>query len=354
MSISIRQVSKTFGAFRALDGVNLEVPSGGLTALLGPSGSGKTTLLRIVAGLESVDEGTSGEILFDGQPVTDNPVNRRQVGFVFQHYALFRHMTVFENVAFGLRVKPRAQRPSQAEIRERVQELLRLVQLEQLAQRFPSQLSGGQRQRIALARALAIQPRVLLLDEPFGALDAQVRAELRRWLRHLHDTIHVTSIFVTHDQEEALEVADRVVVMNRGRIEQVGEPNEVFQNPATEFVMKFLGDVNVFHGRLHNAEPVFTGEPAAGDAVRLLVRPHDLTVQMQPGDGVSLQARVYRVLLAGSLVKIELTSQGRVVQVHVPHETYRATPVVAGQEVYLVPKVSRLYGAEAEAIEYVI
>jgi sulfate transport system ATP-binding protein len=354
MSISIRQISKTFGSFRALDAVSLEVASGGLTALLGPSGSGKTTLLRIVAGLESADEGLGGQILFDGLPVTDNPVNRRQVGFVFQHYALFRHMTVFDNVAFGLKVKPRGQRPSKAEIRERVYELLKLVQLEQLAARFPSQLSGGQRQRIALARALAIQPKVLLLDEPFGALDAQVRAELRRWLRHLHDTIHVTSIFVTHDQEEALEVADSIVVMNKGRVEQVGEPNEVFQNPASEFVMKFLGDVNVFHGRLHNEAPVFTDEPRGEGAVRLLVRPHDLTVQLLPGAGISLPAQVCRVLLAGPLAKIELTSQGRVVQVHVPHETYQATPVAAGQRVYLVPKESRLYGAAAEAMEYVI
>ena len=355
MSISIRHVSKTFGSFRALDDVNLEVASGGLTALLGPSGSGKTTLLRIVAGLETPDEKSGGQVLFDGRPVTDNPVNRRQVGFVFQHYALFRHMTVFENVAFGLRVKPRGQRPSRSEIKERVFELLRLVQLEQLAQRFPSQLSGGQRQRIALARALAIQPKVLLLDEPFGALDAQVRAELRRWLRHLHDTIHVTSIFVTHDQEEALEVADSIVVMNKGRIEQVGAPNEVFQNPATEFVLKFLGDVNVFHGRLHNEEPVFGGVTASENNVRLLVRPHDLAVQLHPGSGLSIPAQVYRVLTAGPLVKIELLNgQNNLVQVHVPHDVYRATPVRPEQQVYLVPKESRLYGSESERLEYVI
>jgi len=355
MSISIRNISKTFGSFQALSGVSLEVGSGGLTALLGPSGSGKTTLLRIVAGLEVPDEGSQGQILFDGVPVTDNPVNRRQVGFVFQHYALFRHMTVFENIAFGLRVKPRGQRPQRAEIKERVVELLKLVQLEQLAQRFPTQLSGGQRQRIALARALAIQPKVLLLDEPFGALDTQVRAELRRWLRHLHDTIHVTSIFVTHDQEEALEVADSIVVMNKGRIEQVGEPNDVFQNPASEFVMKFLGDVNVFHGRIQTESQVFTDERQAENGVRLLVRPHDLAVQLQPGAGISIPARVYRVLTAGPLVKIELlNSQGSLVQVHVPHEVYRATPVRPEQAVYLVPKESRLYGSGNEPIEYVI
>jgi len=355
MSITIQNISKTFGAYQALSNVSLEVPSGGLTALLGPSGSGKTTLLRIVAGLESADEGANGRILFDGVPVTDNPVNRRQVGFVFQHYALFRHMTVFENIAFGLKVKPRAERLSRESIKERVFELLKLIQLEQLAQRYPSQLSGGQRQRIALARALAIQPKVLLLDEPFGALDAQVRAELRRWLRHLHDTIHVTSIFVTHDQEEALEVADSIVVMNKGRIEQVGAPNEVFQNPATEFVMKFLGDVNVFHGRLSNDTPVFTDELKDESGVRLLVRPHELTVQLQPGTGISLPAQVYRVLTAGPLVKIELLSaQHNLVQVHVPHEVYRATPVKPQQQVYLVPKESRLYGSGNEPIEYLI
>lgn len=355
MSISIRNIQKTFGAFRALSDVNLEIPSGKLTALLGPSGSGKTTLLRIVAGLEIPDADTQGRILFDDALVTDSPVNRRQVGFVFQHYALFRHMTVFENIAFGLRVKPRSERPPREEILERVTGLLKLVQLEQLAHRYPAQLSGGQRQRIALARALAIQPRVLLLDEPFGALDAQVRAELRRWLRHLHDTIRVTSIFVTHDQEEALEVADSVVVMNRGRIEQVGAPDEVFQNPATEFVMKFLGDVNVFHGRLNNKEPVFTGEATDQDSVRLLVRPHDLTVRTEPGPGINIPARVSRVLTAGSLVKIELLDDAkRLVQVHVPHETYQLAPVETNQAVYLVPRASRCYGQEGGRVEYVI
>ena len=355
MSITVKNISKTFGSFQALSDVHLEVPSGELTALLGPSGSGKTTLLRIVAGLESADEGSGEQILFDGEPVTDNPVNRRKVGFVFQHYALFRHMTVFENIAFGLRVKPRGERPSNEAIKSRVFELLKLVQLEQLASRFPSQLSGGQRQRIALARALAIQPKVLLLDEPFGALDAQVRTELRRWLRHLHDTIHVTSIFVTHDQEEALEVADSIVVMNKGRIEQVGAPNDVFKNPATEFVMKFLGDVNVFHGRISNETPIFNDDLKDENTVRLLVRPHDLTVQSYPGTGISLAAQVYRVLTVGPLVKIELLSgEKNLVQVHVPHDVYRMTPVKPGQQVYLVPRESRLYGSGNERIEYVI
>jgi sulfate transport system ATP-binding protein len=354
MSITIQNVSKTFGTFKALQNINLKVASGSLTALLGPSGSGKTTLLRIVAGLESVDEESGGEIHFDGSAVTANPVNQRQVGFVFQHYALFRHMTVFENIAFGLKVKPRKERLSKEEIKDRVFELLKLIQLEQLADRFPSQLSGGQRQRVALARALAVQPKVLLLDEPFGALDAQVRTELRRWLRHLHDTIHVTSLFVTHDQEEALEVADSIVVMNKGEIEQVGAPNEVFQNPATEFVMKFLGDVNVFHGRIHDDRGVFTDEHKGGDEnVRLLVRPHDLDIRLSPGEGVSLPAKVYRVLIIGPLVKVELlNSQNQLIQVQISHETYQMTPVKADQQVYLVPKSSRVYGDGA--VDYAI
>ena len=246
MSIEVRNLSKRFGNFQALKDVSLHIESGELVALLGPSGCGKTTLLRIIAGLETPDEGS---VYFSGEDATDVHVRERQVGFVFQHYALFRHMTVFENVAFGLRVKPRGQRPAEAQIKEKVHQLLNLVQLDWLADRYPSQLSGGQRQRIALARALAVEPRVLLLDEPFGALDAKVRKELRRWLRRLHDELHVASVFVTHDQEEALEVADRVVLMNSGRIEQVGTPTEVWERPATPFVYGFLGDVNQFHGK---------------------------------------------------------------------------------------------------------
>src|SRR5258707_2436194 len=230
MSITVQNVTKRFGSFLALDNVSLEVPGGALLALLGPSGSGKTTLLRIIAGLEVPDDGS---VRYDDQDVTDVGVRERNVGFVFQHYALFRHMTVFDNVAFGLRVKPRKIRPSEAEIKRKVHELLNLVQLDWLADRFPPQLSGGQRQRIALARALAVEPRVLLLDEPFGALDAKVRKELRRWLRRLHDELHITSIFVTHDQEEALEVADRLVLMNKGRVEQVGNPEDVYERPAS-------------------------------------------------------------------------------------------------------------------------
>src|ERR1044072_61743 len=235
MSIEVRNLRKTFGNFVALDNVSLDVPGGELVALLGPSGSGKTTLLLIIAGLEPADAGT---ILFHGEDATDQPVRERQVGFVFQHYALFRHMTVFENVAFGLRVKPRGLRPSEAEIKKKVHDLLGLVQLDWLAERFPAQLSGGQRQRIALARALAVEPKVLLLDEPFGALDAKVRKELRRWLRRPPDTVHVTTVFVTHDKDEAMEVADRIVVMNEGRIEQIGTPDEVYDRPASPFVLQ--------------------------------------------------------------------------------------------------------------------
>ena len=245
MDIEIVNVSKQFGRFKALKDVSLKIPSGELVALLGPSGCGKTTILRIIAGLESTD---SGSILFNGEDVTRRRVGERNIGFVFQHYALFRHMTVFENVAFGLRVKARQIRPKKEQIKSKVFELLRLIQLDHLSEKYPAQLSGGQRQRVALARALAVEPQVLLLDEPFGALDAKVRLELRRWLRRLHDEIHVTSVFVTHDQVEALEVSDRVVVMNEGKVEQIGTPEEVYNHPATPFTCDFLVNVNLFHG----------------------------------------------------------------------------------------------------------
>ncbi|MGE4377959.1 MAG: sulfate/molybdate ABC transporter ATP-binding protein, partial [Burkholderiaceae bacterium] len=284
MSIEIRNISKRFGDFQALRDVSLDIASGELIALLGPSGCGKTTLLRIIAGLETPD---AGSIAFAGQDSTDVHVRERKVGFVFQHYALFRHMTVFENVAFGLRMKPRRERPSEAQIRAKVMDLLQLVQLDWLADRHPAQLSGGQRQRIALARALAVEPQVLLLDEPFGALDAKVRKELRRWLRRLHDELHVTSIFVTHDQEEALEVADRVVVIHRGRIEQSGSPQQVWEHPASPFVYGFLGDVNLFHGRAHAGLAHLQGmqievpEHAQADNAKAYayVRPHEFDVQ---------------------------------------------------------------------------
>src|SRR5215471_10772572 len=252
MSILIKDVSKKFGGFKALDNVSLEVPDGDLLALLGPSGSGKTTLLRVIAGLEVADSGT---VLYQDEDITHHSARDRKVGFVFQHYALFRHMTVAENIGYGLKVR----KTPKAQIKERVDELLKLIRLEGFGTRYPGQLSGGQRQRVALARALAAQPRVLLLDEPFGALDAKVRAELRQWLRRLHEDIHVTSIFVTHDQEEAFEVADRVVVMNQGKIEQVGAPAEVFEHPANAFVMDFLGNVNVFQGRVARGKALVPG-----------------------------------------------------------------------------------------------
>src|SRR5580698_2026264 len=244
MSVEVKNVTKKFGGFTALDNVNLKVESGELVALLGPSGSGKTTLLRTIAGLEFPDPGPA-QVLFHGEDVTAIPASERKAGFAFQHYALFRHLSVFENIAFGLRVRPKETRPPEKEIRARVEKLLQLIQLEPLARRFPSQLSGGQRQRVALARALAVEPKVLLLDEPFGALDAKVRKELRRWLRRFHDESPITTVFVTHDQEEALEIADEVVIMNQGRIEQIGTPREVYDRPASPFVYQFLGDVNV-------------------------------------------------------------------------------------------------------------
>ncbi|MDX9975564.1 MAG: sulfate ABC transporter ATP-binding protein, partial [FCB group bacterium] len=283
MNIAIEHITKRFGGFTALDDVTLAVPSGELVALLGPSGSGKTTLLRIIAGLESAD---GGKVLFDGEDAAAKRLRERNVGFVFQHYALFRHMTVAQNVAFGLKVRPRRTRPTRQAIKDKVSQLLGLVQLDRMSERYPSQLSGGQRQRVALARALAVEPKVLLLDEPFGALDAKVRKDLRRWLRRLHDEIHITSVFVTHDQEEALEVSDRVVVMNEGRIEQVGSAEEVYHHPANPFVYKFLGDVNLFHARSQGA-PVYldafqsdltVGDAAPAQSSLIFVRPHLLDI----------------------------------------------------------------------------
>ncbi|HEY5232403.1 MAG TPA: sulfate ABC transporter ATP-binding protein, partial [Verrucomicrobiae bacterium] len=259
MSVEVKNVTKKFGSFTALDGVSLKVESGELVALLGPSGSGKTTLLRTIAGLEFPDNAGEAQVLFYGEDVTQIPASERKAGFAFQHYALFRHMTVFENIAFGLRVRPKTTRPSEEKIQARVGELLKLIQLEPLAKRFPSQLSGGQRQRVALARALAVEPKVLLLDEPFGALDAKVRKELRRWLRKLHDEIHITTLFVTHDQEEALEVADRVAILRDGKIEQIGTPEEIYDHPASPFVYDFLGNVNLFSGRVRDGAVMIGG-----------------------------------------------------------------------------------------------
>ena len=336
MSIEVRNVSKNFGTFAALTDVSLTVATGELVALLGPSGSGKTTLLRIIAGMEDPD---SGSVLLEGEDATTQRIQQRRVGFVFQHYALFRHMTVFDNVAFGLNVRPRSQRPTKEEIRDRVMRLLRLVQIDRMAGRRPAQLSGGQRQRVALARALAVEPKVLLLDEPFGALDAKVRKELRRWLRRLHDEIHVTSVFVTHDQEEALEVADRVVVMNEGRIEQVGTSEDVYHHPANPFVYNFLGDVNLFHGRVENGQPHLRPGAEGEEHALVFVRPHLLDIQHEPGGEHSFKARVTHINPAGPVVKVELLSEwGQPVQVNLTQERYRELRLEKDSNVYVIPR----------------
>jgi sulfate transport system ATP-binding protein len=346
MSIVVEHVSKRFGDFVALDDVSLEVPRGSLLALLGPSGSGKTTLLRIVAGLEVADRGT---VHYDSEDITNHSARDRRVGFVFQHYALFRHMTIAENVGYGLRVRgvPKKERDA------RVAELLDLVRLGDLGDRLPSQLSGGQRQRIALARALAARPTVLLLDEPFGALDAKVRQELRQWLRKLHEEIHVTSVFVTHDQEEAFEVADRVVVMNEGRIEQVGTPMEVFEHPANAFVMDFLGNVNVFHGRVEHGKAVVPGlevsypeypHSEARDAA-VYVRPHEIELQRQPNGTPSLRAEVLHVNPTGSTIKIELRAldDDRRINAELTAERFAELQLELGDTVHVSPRKVRVF-----------
>lgn len=350
MSIEIRNVNKRFGSFAAVDNVSLSLPEGELTALLGPSGSGKTTLLRIIAGLEQPDSGT---VRFHGEDTTHVHVSHRGVGFVFQHYALFKHMTVFENVAYGLRVRPRRQRPASAEIQRRVQRLLELVQLDWTAHRYPSQLSGGQRQRIALARALAVEPKVLLLDEPFGALDAKVRADLRRWLRRLHEEIHVTSVFVTHDQEEALEVSDRVVVMNGGKVEQQGSPREVYDHPANPFVYGFLGQVNLFHGRVdrgvaHIGEVQLPApeHEAVHDARGVAyVRPHEIELSDESGDEAAIATRVETVSIAGPVLRVELRNPlgNDLIQVEVQRSLPLASRIAAGQTVFARPRASRVF-----------
>lgn len=350
MSIEARNISKTFGDFTALKEVSLQVQTGELVALLGPSGSGKTTLLRIIAGLEVPD---TGSVLFDGEDTTQWSARDRRVGFVFQHYALFRHMTIFENIAFGLRVRQRRQRLSEAEIQERVFELLKLVQLDWLATRHPSQLSGGQRQRVALARALAVAPKVLLLDEPFGSLDARVRKELRRWLRRLHDELHITSVFVTHDQEEALEVADRVVVMNEGRVEQVGSPGEVYDHPANPFVYHFLGRVNLFHGRVHQGrarigaiEIEAPDHLAARDStVVAYVRPHDVEIERHDNGGPAIEAAVWHIFAAGPVVRIELKSRdtGDLIEAELSKERSRELDLKVGDVVFVKLQKLRVF-----------
>ena len=340
MSIELQHVHKKFGNFKALDDVSLKIDDGELLALLGPSGCGKTTLLRVVAGLDSFDE---GHVLFSGRDAQHQKVRERGVGFVFQHYALFRHMTVFDNIAFGLNVQPSNIRPSRQEIRAKVMELLNLIQLDWLADRYPWQLSGGQRQRVALARALAVRPKVLLLDEPFGSLDAQVRKELRAWLRRFHDEFHITTIFVTHDQEEALEVADRIVVMNKGVLVQVGTPEDVFHNPVNSFVLSFLGNVNFFHCRLEEGKAMI-GDAALevpglsvgrSQSAKLYVRPTQFKIS-RVFTSAAFETVVEYVNPAGTIVKINLkTTDGEQIMVEISQEEYKQIKIRKQEKVYV-------------------
>lgn len=352
MSIQVKNIEKHFGAFHALNNISLDFPDGQLVALLGPSGCGKTTLLRIIAGLESAD---GGQVILEGEDATNVHVREREVGFVFQHYALFRHMTVFDNIAFGLRVRPRATRPSEAEIKKSVTRLLDLVQLGFLADRYPAQLSGGQRQRIALARALAVEPRVLLLDEPFGALDAKVRKELRRWLRTLHDELHITSIFVTHDQEEALEVADQIIVMNKGNVEQIGSPREVYEKPATPFVFDFLGQANRFEGQ-NNAGTIQIGEDRiqldslrnapSGDVIAF-ARPDELRIHAQPQDNAIQATFVRELWIAGKVVAELHDRQGKLIEISLTSEEAKLHQFRPNQTVWLSPSNLHLFAKPA-------
>jgi len=353
MSIALRGIAKQFGQFAAVENIDLDVPTGALMALLGPSGCGKTTLLRLMAGLETPDR---GQVLFNGHDATRWPIRDRKVGFVFQHYALFGHMSVFENVAFGLKVKPRHERPASDQIRRKVQSLLELVQLGWTADRYPSQLSGGQRQRVALARALAIDPQVLLLDEPFGALDSQVRHELRRWLRRLHDELHFTSVFVTHDQQEALEVADSIVVLNRGRIEQFGVPGEIYDQPRSAFVHRFLGQANelpveVSQGRARVGPlDLSDGSEALKEGNHIaLVRPHEIEIGPE---AAGWPARVLAVRVIGSIVRLDLCAAGRplheVLEAEIRRERYEAGRFGVGDQVGLRFRRWKLYAAASE------
>jgi sulfate transport system ATP-binding protein len=352
MSVEVKNVTKKFGSFTALDNVNLKVESGELVALLGPSGSGKTTLLRTIAGLEFPDPGPA-QVLFYGEDVTAIPASERKAGFAFQHYALFRHLSVFENIAFGLRVRPKATRPAEKDIRARVEKLLQLIQLEPLAKRFPGQLSGGQRQRVALARALAVEPKVLLLDEPFGALDAKVRKELRRWLRQLHDEIHITTLFVTHDQEEALEVSDRVAILRAGRVEQIGTPEEIYDRPASPFVYDFLGNVNLFSGRIKDGAVVIGGTEFAApetsgeqdtDAIAF-VRPHDVRITREPGGQKNFPAVILRCNAAGPVANLELerVGDGGQFSAQLSKEEFQQLQPKVGEQVYVELKNVKIF-----------
>jgi sulfate transport system ATP-binding protein len=352
MSIEVQNIGRRFGDYTALADVNLKIATGELVSLLGPSGSGKTTLLRIIAGLERSD---TGRVLLHGEDATDIPVRARQVGFVFQHYALFRHMTVFKNIAFGLNVRPRRQRPSKEAIREKVHSLLKLVQLDGLEARYPTQLSGGQRQRVALARALAIDPKVLLLDEPFGALDAKVRKELRRWLRQIHEELHITSVFVTHDQEEALEVASRVVVMNNARIEQVGTPREIYDHPATPFVHEFLGNVNtlraeVADGRVHVGSLDFLAPLGltGGQNAVAYVRPHNIQLTKQKNGVPSFEVRVLHIHAAGPTARVELrrTDTGEELEAELPRREEQELALTVGDTAFASLRDAHVFPAD--------
>lgn len=354
MSIEIFDITKTFDGFRALDDIDLKINTGELVALLGPSGSGKTTLLRIIAGLETADR---GRVVFDGEDHTEKTAQDRRVGFVFQHYALFKHMTVFENIAFGLKVRPAKFRPGRDAINNKVCELLSLVKMESLGKRYPAQLSGGQRQRIALARALAVEPKVLLLDEPFGALDAKVRKELRRWLRKLHDEYPITSVFVTHDQEEALDVANRIVILNEGKIEQVGTPEEVYDNPANPFVYHFLGNVNLFRGRIRDGRVMLSLHPEAPHDHRekniiSYSRPHDIEIRLDSGGEEFIPAEVAFIRAIGPVVNLELKrlDNGDYIEADINREVHKRLALKEKQQVFIRPRDFRVFIPE----DYVI
>lgn len=347
MSIIIENVSKYYGSFKALRNIDLEIKSGELVALLGPSGSGKTSLLRIIAGLEQAE---NGQILFNEENYTHKHVKDRNVGFVFQHYALFRNMTIFDNIAYGLKVRPRKTRPSKEVIEQKVTELLQLVKLEGYKDRYPSQLSGGQRQRVALARALAVEPNILLLDEPFGALDAKVRKELRRWLRRLHDEFNVTSVFVTHDQEEAMDVADRVVIMNEGKIEQIGTPEEVYDHPENPFVYDFLGSVNLFKGNVHKGKLV-TGNvemnaPGSEDGAGTgYVRAHNFIIEREPAEKDSIASIIDHIHTIGPIVRIEVIRQdtNEPLEIELTKEQYLNLEISKGERVFVRPKELKVF-----------
>lgn len=350
VKIHIDHLSKSFGDAAILHDIDIEIKSGELIALLGPSGSGKTSLLRIIAGLEYPDR---GRILFNEEDYTERHARERKLGFVFQHYALFRNMTIFENIAYGLKVRPRKLRPKKDVINQKVHELLSLIKLNNYANHYPAQLSGGQRQRVALARSLAVEPAVLLLDEPFGALDAKVRKELRRWLRNLHNEYQITSVFVTHDQEEALEVADRIVIMNEGRIEQIGTPLEVYENPASAFVLDFLGSVNTIQGRVKQGK-LETGnykielpEYQSLDDIDGIgyVRPHDLDIDKDRVSENSIESIVQHIHPVGSVVRVELSRKdnGQLIEAEIPKNVFRTLSFEIGEKVYVTPKSVKMF-----------